>query len=776
MRKKITLVASLAFAAALCAGVGAANVTAQAETDWTKFQISESAVRLGDGSVNNPTGLRFKVDCPEYLKGAENTECYTVLSFTSSVVTEQNPDGNAVPYQVKVPATNWRTDSTGWNAVLLEIPASDYVTEVTAVSYVEVNGEVVHTSNEATTSIAKTASKVLAGGAVDTQLDAFVANAVSAISLGEQDGQSIEAEVGETVQLTATTTPAGYSVMWSSSDDSVATVDNNGKVTVTGVGKAKINAVMGGAGTVCEIVSTWGEKYGFEGEATVSPLANVNGNTNWEIVTLADNNKVLNVKECTFNGEQYIQNPKFAFNVDYINWIFEEHDYFTWTIYSDVPYIRYLYDNANGSPYQMLYGYNSTNMFYAEGSPVQNGEETLYKFTLSYNRDFWNVMLRNEYNHCMRIAFTGDNVTAAQNIVTPEILYFDDIQMGDYTVDTINFEDGKANAAIQGGTSAGAMAATAVATTAANGNYAVKVDSNTSQNRFVVDSSYLHYVFNELQASSLRFKWYSSDASATTTHSFRVYANSFTASQITAGTQVYVADGGYFLNTLTAAQYHTAFGTDGKLLSGTDINYVGFGIYVSNGSYVKGGYIDDVTPNVTMLDATYFDTRVDTTTVKSDLNSASFLMTGNNCATGFSAGWLKYVFVAKGAESVSFKLTAQGYKIAEFVAHSNHTYTCNILWYNDGSANNYQCHNIDSTPVINEDGTVTLTIKAETYFNYFEADGTPKANTISSQYSVVTIGLRLIANYDSDGNGTMARIANTTYTYSDVTLNFADAE
>ena len=48
----------------------------------------------------------------------------------------------------------------------------------------------------------------------------------------------------DTRQLTATTTPAGAEVVWSSSDTSVATVDSTGKVTTVGVGTCTITATI----------------------------------------------------------------------------------------------------------------------------------------------------------------------------------------------------------------------------------------------------------------------------------------------------------------------------------------------------------------------------------------------------------------------------------------------------------------------------------------------------------------------------------------------------
>ncbi len=64
--------------------------------------------------------------------------------------------------------------------------------------------------------------------------------AVKSIKL---DKTEITKVVGETEQLTATVLPSNATnkaVTWSSSDDAVATVDENGKVTAKKVGTAKV--------------------------------------------------------------------------------------------------------------------------------------------------------------------------------------------------------------------------------------------------------------------------------------------------------------------------------------------------------------------------------------------------------------------------------------------------------------------------------------------------------------------------------------------------------
>lgn len=56
------------------------------------------------------------------------------------------------------------------------------------------------------------------------------------------DKSSMDLTVGDSGQLTETTTPSAVSVTWSSSDSSIATVDSNGKVTAIGIGTATITA------------------------------------------------------------------------------------------------------------------------------------------------------------------------------------------------------------------------------------------------------------------------------------------------------------------------------------------------------------------------------------------------------------------------------------------------------------------------------------------------------------------------------------------------------
>lgn len=75
------------------------------------------------------------------------------------------------------------------------------------------------------------------------------ANVVTAILLTE----AAEVEVGEDIQLTATTFPVTGAVTWTSSDSTKATVDATGKVTGVASGTAVITAVSGSASASCTV-------------------------------------------------------------------------------------------------------------------------------------------------------------------------------------------------------------------------------------------------------------------------------------------------------------------------------------------------------------------------------------------------------------------------------------------------------------------------------------------------------------------------------------------
>ncbi len=103
-----------------------------------------------------------------------------------------------------------------------------------------------------------------------------VTTKVDAVTLSQNEGIL---NVGKSVTLTATVTPeeiaADTTVTWSSSDEAVATVDSNGKVTAVATGNATITATAGEESATCDITV---EKAASKPAASSKPTTSTTGN------------------------------------------------------------------------------------------------------------------------------------------------------------------------------------------------------------------------------------------------------------------------------------------------------------------------------------------------------------------------------------------------------------------------------------------------------------------------------------------------------------------
>lgn len=120
--------------------------------------------------------------------------------------------------------------------------------------YVTVSGNIVTGKKEGTATITATAKD--GSGVLASYKISVVPVAVESVSLNKSS-TSIPAGSSETLIATVNpSTATDKTVMWTSSDVSVATVDSNGKVTAVKEGTAKITATAGGKSATCDVTVT----------------------------------------------------------------------------------------------------------------------------------------------------------------------------------------------------------------------------------------------------------------------------------------------------------------------------------------------------------------------------------------------------------------------------------------------------------------------------------------------------------------------------------------
>lgn len=130
------------------------------------------------------------------------------------------------------------------------------------------------------TAIAKGSATIIAkagneGGTCDVTVIGRVVDSVTI------EQESVEMESGDTMKLNATVLPEhadDKTVAWSSSDESVATVDQDGTVTAESAGEAVITARSGDKSDTCNIVVSATPRVGdfYYSDGTFSPTLNPN--------------------------------------------------------------------------------------------------------------------------------------------------------------------------------------------------------------------------------------------------------------------------------------------------------------------------------------------------------------------------------------------------------------------------------------------------------------------------------------------------------------------
>ena len=247
LRKKILGLATIAFVATLGFGVAGINASAEEPTVTAKFEMVENTqIR-----INDPSGIRFLTDVNETYK-TELAKTYSTENHTWVWGTELTfTDVKNNTWTIDAKTEKWIENDTRWYTTLVGIPNTDYLTEITAESYVKIydaEETLVYTetvSNPQTSSIARTASWVLNDGYDHDVLYTYTKAIPDTSVTLNKESESVVA--GTEIQLNANVQPAGFGIAWRSSDESVATVDKNGKVTAVNVGEATITATLGNA-------------------------------------------------------------------------------------------------------------------------------------------------------------------------------------------------------------------------------------------------------------------------------------------------------------------------------------------------------------------------------------------------------------------------------------------------------------------------------------------------------------------------------------------------
>ena len=133
---------------------------------------------------------------------------------------------------------------------MTDIPAEHYGTEIVARSYVYLDG-VYYYSDEVERSIAQVAAFAIQDGYTDEVLYTYVDTALA------NEVKNLERQVilGENSIYQFTLSGVkNYVAVWSVNDDSVLTIDKNGKITARQPGVACVTAQIGTTVLYCEVI------------------------------------------------------------------------------------------------------------------------------------------------------------------------------------------------------------------------------------------------------------------------------------------------------------------------------------------------------------------------------------------------------------------------------------------------------------------------------------------------------------------------------------------
>ncbi len=243
VKKALICVSSLALL--VCSTLAITNVyEAKAESDYyvetTTFALKEGAsIRL-----NEPTGIRFTTTVANsYAEGKE---------FGTIIVPKHLNDNDTVDIGdaaqgLNIPFVNVFAEENGakiYTAVVGDMPVENpaaLTLQFQVASYAKEGDNYTYTQT-VTRSIAQVASMAYRANSADSISLGFINTAISGLSLTMDD---VDVNVDKTVILTVNNLPEGMVAVWSSENEEIATVAEDGTVTAKKEGEVTIVAKIG---------------------------------------------------------------------------------------------------------------------------------------------------------------------------------------------------------------------------------------------------------------------------------------------------------------------------------------------------------------------------------------------------------------------------------------------------------------------------------------------------------------------------------------------------
>lgn len=180
--------------------------------------------------------------------------CCLAVLFTAceDFATEDNPTPSYISFNSKAVTLNIEQTVT-YKAIVAGTAVVIYSSSNEAVATVDQAGKVTAVSEGTATITALVTGYDAAGRKIYTPEEkSYTVTVVDPVESLTLDQTALSVGIGATKTITATVNPAGYTVMWTSSDESVAIVEN-GVVTGVAEGTATITAKAGGKVKTCAV-------------------------------------------------------------------------------------------------------------------------------------------------------------------------------------------------------------------------------------------------------------------------------------------------------------------------------------------------------------------------------------------------------------------------------------------------------------------------------------------------------------------------------------------